>query len=299
MSAAVRSVRRRAWPALACALLASLGARHAAAEPGAYGGPGPDPPLPLGPAADEMVDPRLRRIWREGENRWFFSTTLDVGWTYLRPRGTVGYGRPFDRFAGLDANPIVSGNGVGGYGGLRFALPRVDLRVGARYVRSFNREYLAPRPSYTRLDLTSTAGDPAQVVTLEAESEFSVPAGPGDIIGLGSVSYVGNVPKGQLVFEETLRVIVDPPLVWRARAGYLVRVGKARWHSVGVVGDVLNVPGRDDSTTGRAGPVIRVVLSRHLEVRGSFVLTFVSPDSLGLVGGDFTELGLRYRWATE
>jgi hypothetical protein len=293
------SASRRPWLALACASALGLASRTSAAEPGAYGGVGPDPPLPLGPAADAIVDPRLRRIWREGKDRWFFATTLDLGWTYLRPRGTVGYGRPFDRFAALDANPIVSGNGAGGYGGLRLALPRVNVRVGARYVRSFNREYLAARPSYTRLDLTSTAGDPAQVITGEAEAEFSIPAGPGDIVGLGSISYVANVPKGQLVFEETLRVIVDPPLVWRARGGYLVRVGKSRWHSVGVVADVLNVPGRDDSTTVRAGPVVRVVLSRHLEVRGSFVLTWVSPDSLGLVGGDFTELGLRYRWATE
>jgi hypothetical protein len=40
-------------------------------------------------------------------------------------------------------------------------------------------------------------------------------------------------------------------------------------------------------------------LSRHFDVRGSFVTTIVSRDRLGLVGGDFTELGVRYRLATE
>jgi hypothetical protein len=34
-------------------------------------------------------------------------------------------------------------------------------------------------------------------------------------------------------------------------------------------------------------------------VRGSFIATVVSPDRIGLRGGDFTELGLRYRWASE
>jgi hypothetical protein len=42
-----------------------------------------------------------------------------------------------------------------------------------------------------------------------------------------------------------------------------------------------------------------MALSRRVEVRGSFVFTVVSPDRIGLVGGDFTELGVRYRWASE
>jgi hypothetical protein len=53
------------------------------------------------------------------------------------------------------------------------------------------------------------------------------------------------------------------------------------------------------SPSVRVGPVLRWVLSRRVEVRGSFVLTVYSPDRIGLVGSDFTELGVRYRWATE
>jgi hypothetical protein len=49
----------------------------------------------------------------------------------------------------------------------------------------------------------------------------------------------------------------------------------------------------------RAGPLLRFVLSRRVELRGSFVLPLVSPDSIGIVGGDFAELGVRYRWASE
>lgn len=257
------------------------------------------PPEAYGYTPDELIDLQMRRSWNEGKPRLFAATTLDVGWTYIRPRLSLGYGKPFGTWAGIDVNPLISGNGLGGYGGLRLSIPRLDIRVGTRYFASFNREFLKPQKAYDRLDLDSTSGDPARVITYEAEAEGSLPLGPGDVVGLGSVSYVSNVPEGEYVFEETLRVIVYPPLVWRARGGYVVRFGTSRQHSIGVVADVLNVPGRDDSTTVRAGPIVRVVLSRRVEVRGSFVPTVYSPDNIGLVGGDFTELGFRYRWATE
>jgi len=265
-----------------------------------------DAPLPPEPPpeayamqSDELIDLQMRRSWNEGETRSFLATTLDVGWVYLRPRVSFGYGQPFNSWFGIDVNPIISGQGLGAYGGLRLALPRFDLRVGPRYFAAFNRNYLNPQNSYNRVDLDSTLGAPSRVITLEAEAEASLPAGPGDIVALGSLSYVTNVPGNQLVFEETLRVIVAPPLVWRGRGGYVIRFGTSRQHSIGIVADVLDVPKRDDSLTVRVGPVIRIVLSRRVEVRGSFVPTVVSPDHVGIIGGDFTELGFRYRWATE
>lgn len=297
-------MRRRRALAVRTSAVAVLFARAAhAIDPGVSHEPSADPPLPQDTRAvpsDNLVDYRSQRWWNEGEHRPFLSSTVDVGWVYLRPRLSAGYGKPFHSWAGIDVNPVVSGNGAGAYGGLRFVLPRLDVRAGARYVYSFNREYLNPQPSYDRLDLASTAsGAQARVITYEAEAEFSLPGGPGDFIGLGSLSYVHNVPPNMYVFEETLRVIVDPPLVWRGRGGYVFRFGTYRQHSLGVVADVLNVPARHGDTTVRAGPVFRLVLSRHLEVRGSFVPTILSPDRLGLTGGDFTELGFRYRWATE
>ena len=282
-------------------------ARAAHAQGGQVSAPSNDTPLPPEPTPrpgvsfppDALIDTAMSRSWSEGKTRAFLATTLDVGWTYLRPRATLGYGKPFGTWIGLDANPIISGVGLGAYGGLRLSLPRVDLRFGSRYVASFNRNFLNPQNRYNRQDLDSTVGDPSRVLTFEAELEASLPAGPGDIIGLGSLSYVTGVPDGQLVFEETLRTIVKPPLVWRARVGYVFRFGSFRQHSLGIVGEGLNVPGRDDSKTIRVGPIVRIVLSRRVEVRGSFVPTVISPDHIGLIGGDFTELGFRYRWATE
>lgn len=287
------------------ALLASSIDAGAQALPGGPPDEAPLPPAPPQPAADQtqpedaLIDLQMRRSWNEGEARSFLATTLDVGWVYLRPRLSAGYGKPFRTWFGVDVNPIVAGQGVGAYGGLRLALPHFDLRVGPRWFASFNRNYLVPQKSYNRVDLDSTLRDPARVVTLETEAEASVPVGPGDIIALGSLSYVTNVPNDGLVFEETLRVIVAPPLVWRGRGGYVVRFGTSHQHSLGIVADVLDVPKRDDSLTVRVGPVVRIVLSRRVEVRGSFVPTVVSPDHIGIIGGDFTELGFRYRWATE
>ena len=295
-------LRRAVLPLLL--LLATASSDQAYAQVG----PGPisETPLPPEPppeayavTPDSLVDAAMGRSWNEGRVRGFAATTLDVGWVYLRPRLSLGYGRPFATWVGIDLNPIVSGAGFGAYGGLRLALPRLDIRVGPRYFSSFNRQFLDPRASYNVRDLDSTAGLPARLITFEAELEASLPAGPGDVIGLGSLSYVTNVPDGQLAFEETLRVIVAPQLVWRARGGYVFRFGTSRQHSVGLVAEFIEVSKRDDGQTIRVGPIVRIVLSRRVEVRGSFVPTIISPDRLGLVGGDFTELGFRYRWATE
>ena len=216
-----------------------------------------------------------------------------------RPRVSLGYGKPFTKWVGIDLNPLAQSTGLGAYGGLRVEIPYVDLRAGARYFRSFNHSYLAPATEYDRISLEVETTSPAHILTYEAELDSSIPVGPGNIVVRGSLSYVTNVPDGKYVFEETLHIIMNPPWVWRVRGGYMFRLGKYSQHSIGVVADFLDVPNRDESKTVRVGPILRWVLSRRVEVRGSFVLTVLSPDRIGLAGGDFTELGVRYRWATE
>jgi hypothetical protein len=257
-------------------------------------------PVELGPPhADALIDPGMHRSWSEGAPRTFAAVTIDAGYLYLRPRGHLGYGTPFNTWLGIEGNPLVGRGGYGAYGGARFALPYVDLRVGTRWFAAFRHSFLAPKESYDRLDLDSTENAAARYYTLEAELSAAIPAGPGDILAMGSISAVRGVPSGSYVFEETLRVIVDPPWVWRVRGGYAFRFGSHSQHSLGPVVDILAIPERDDSRTIRVGPVLRIQLSRHFDVRGSFVTTVSSPDRLGLVGGDFTELGVRYRTATE
>lgn len=283
--------------AIAIVLAGIAGGSRASAQETTHGGvPGDDL---LAPRVDDVVDPTGVRTWREGNPRWFAATTIDAGYLYLRPRLSLGYGKPFNTWVGVDLNPIVQSSGLGAYGGVRIAVPYSDLRVGARYFSAFSHSFLPEQGTYDRLDIDDTTRAKARITTLEAELTTAIPVGPGDIVALGSISDVLGVPDGSYVFEETLHIITAPPLVWRVRGGYALRVGDHHQHSVGMVADVLDVPKRDDSTSVRAGPVIRFVLSRHLELRGSFVMTLVSPDRIGLVGGDFTELGIRWRTATE
>jgi hypothetical protein len=271
-----------------------------AAEPAGEAFPDSNPPLGLLPTPeDALMDPRMARSWGTLPPRFFAATTVDVGFVYLRPRLSVGYGRPFTEWIGFDANPIASENGLGAYAGLRIEIPHLDFRFGPRYFASFEHTYLPRQRNYSRLDLEDRLGASSRTLTYEAELDFTFDLGPGKLLLRGSGSYVTGVPDGQDAFEETLHIIVEPPLVWRARAAYVFTFGSRNQHSIGPAVDVLDVPKRDDSKTIRVGPLLRLALSRRVDVRGSFIFTVVSPDRIGLEGGDFTELGVRYRWASE
>jgi hypothetical protein len=287
---------------VACAVLAlAAGATRAhAAEPSGETFPDPEAPLGVLPTPDDaLIDPKMARSWATLPPRYFAATTVDIGFVYLRPRLSLGYGRPFTQWVGVDANPIAATSGLGAYTGLRVEIPHLDFRIGPRYYYSFERTFLPLQPSYQRIDLERNTGDPAKTLTFEAEVDVSFPVGPGRLLLRGSGSYVTGVPEGKVVFEEALHIIVDPPLVWRGRFAYVFTFGARDQHSIGPAVDVLAVPKRDDSTTIRVGPIMRMQLSRRVEVRGSFIATIISPDRIGRVGGDFTELGVRYRWASE
>jgi hypothetical protein len=296
MRALAQSLRALSLGAVSFTLVGSL---HAA-EPVGERFPDPDPPLGLLPTPeDALMDPRMARSWGTLPPRRFIATTVDVGFVYLRPRLSLGYGRPFTNWIGVDLNPIASQNGLGAYAGLRIEVPYLDFRIGPRYFASFQHTYLPTQASYSRLELESTSGDRSRTLTYEAELDFNLPLGPGRLLLRGSASYVTGVPDGYSVFEETLHLIVDPPLVWRARLAYAFTFGARKQHSLGPAIEMLDVPKRDDSRTIRIGPILRLALSRRVDVRGSFIFTVASPDRIGLAGGDFTELGIRYRWASE
>lgn len=262
----------------------------------------PDPEVPLGilPTPDDaLIDPKMARSWGALPARYFVATTVDLGFVYFRPRASLGYGRPFTQWVGIDLNPVAKTSGLGAYGGLRVEIPHLDLRVGSRVFRSFERTYLPPEASYQRIELERDVSDPALFWTHEAELDLTYDVGPGRALLRGSASYITGVPEGQYVYEETLYIIVAPPLVWRTRGAYTFTFGLRNQHSIGWAVDVLNVPKRDDAWSVRMGPILRMQLSRRVDVRGSFIFTVKSPDRIGLRGGDFTELGLRYRWASE
>ncbi len=246
--------------------------------------------LPDSPA---FIDTR----WTAPPARFFLSTAIDLGIAYTRPRVSVGYGRPHRHWAGIDLNPILDTNAVGAYGGLRYAGPIVDLRVGGRYYYGLFRSYLPIQDSYTREDIDFRAGAHSRYLELESELTLDIPLGPGKILSETAGSIVTGVPDDRYVFEETAHVVVAPPYLGRQRLGYILPVSSDGSLSVGGIGEVLWVPERD-AVVWRGGIILRFHLFDDLELRASLVPVIASPDKIGIAGGDFGEFGVRWRWAT-
>jgi hypothetical protein len=286
---------------LACA--SSLVPLRAAAQVDPMGTPEPPPPVvppkPIAPLStpDTFVDRDMRRPWSEAHTRAFVAARIDVGYLYLKPQLSLGYGRPFSNWIGVDLAPIASSAEVAGYGGLRAQVGPVELRVGGRYNFPFDHNYLQQQASFSRLDLDSTVGGRSKYTALESELKAAIGVGPGSILAIASVFYVVGVPAGFDIYEETLHTIMQPPVVAWGRTGYDFHFGTQNQHGIAVVGDVLYSPDRDTATV-RAGLLLHIAFSHHFEIRGSFVPTVWSRDGIGLPGDDFTELGVRYRWAS-
>ncbi|MFT7580923.1 MAG: hypothetical protein ACI9MR_002597, partial [Myxococcota bacterium] len=249
-------------------------------------------------AGDAAVDAAATRTtWSKGESRVFLSGRIDVGMFFLKPRISFGYGKPHFRWIGVDFNPVVSQSGIDLYTGLRFALPSVDLRIGGRYHYSFRRAYLERSGRYTRDDIDIVDFENANYFNFEAELSYGLSLGPGALFGETAVTYTTGVPDGLNLYEETMRVVIEPPWVGRQRLGYAFAFGFNGALSLGPVVEFLYLPGREDFVF-RAGLVARLKLFDDLDARASFIPALATPDNLGLRGGDSFLIGARWRWAT-
>jgi len=262
--------------------------------------PAPTPSRP--PPAPETATVECPRChpghWWEEPTRPFISLRLDAGYLYLKPRFSFGYGKPFTFWGGLDVAPLVTPDAAGGYSGLRLQVDWFEIRAGARYEHAFLRQFLSPKSSYDLIDLSEFTNHPSGYFDLEAEVGAAIPAGPGNVLVTGTVESIQGVTSGYYVFDETLHVVVNPPWVYRGRLGYAVRFLPEKNAQVGVVGEVIDIPNRQDQVY-RAGFIATFDVDDHLQAIATVLAPIVTPDSLGLLGADYTELGIRYRWATE
>ncbi len=250
---------------------------------------------------DTSDDPNRPPGWSSGTTRGFVGGSFDLGFLYVRPRFQAGWGRPHFKWVGFDVNPIVSPGALGGYAGLRIDHPIVDWRIGARMALPFSRSYMEARPndqSFDRTDLNrDVEGEDGLYISTETELTLTIPVGEGTLFSETALTHVSLVPEDVFVYEDTIKIIVDPPWVWRQRIGYMARFGETGAVRVGLVAEVVGVPKRD-MVVVRAGLLLRVWVSPRVEVRGSWIPAIVGRDDLGIRGGDFGLLGLRYRWAT-
>ncbi len=280
------------WAALVVLLLAAAPAAAQQTLPGNF------PPHGDGPTT-RAIDGT--QGWNAGRPRGFVAGSFDLGFLYVRPRFSAGWGMPHFKWFGLDVNPIVSPGAIGGYAGLRIDHPIVNWRIGGRMALPFSRSYMEDRPNdeaFDRTDLNrDVEGEDGLYASLETELTLSIPAGSGTIFSETALTYITLVPEDVFVYEDTIKVIAEPPWVWRQRMGYVASFGETGAVRVGLVAEVVGVPKRDMLVV-RGGLILRVWVSPRVEVRGSWIPMIAGRDKLGINGGDFGLLGLRYRWST-
>lgn len=284
---------KRALVALALAAATLSGVRVARAT-----GPiGVGTPVEAPPQVSVGLEPGNRRaFWANAPVGPFVSSIIDAGYIYLRPQFAVGWGRPHWHFVQLETAGTFSAGSMGQYGGARLSLAHIDVRSGMRYQLPFGRSFYARAESYDRAALESREGPSARYYSWDSELLASAPIGHGAIFGLFSAYHVMGVPDGYDLYEELLRVMARPGWLFRARIGHSLLIGSKGSIRFGPVFEGILDPTRG-SRVLRAGVVATVVLTHHLEILAAFVPTIASTDRIGLAGGDFGQLGIRFRWA--
>ena len=252
-------------------------------------------PIPHDPPAD----PPSQDIPFWGEERGFISGTLDVGFLFLQPRFHFGYGVPHETWIGAEVDPIISGSGLGAYGGIRGAIPWGDLRVGARYRFNWTRSFLEALDGYDHLQLRDRTGPNANYLSLEAQLSLDIPVESTAFAAELTATYVLPFEEGYYLYEDTLRIItVAPGWVWSVAAGWRFHFGDEDAFSIEPGAEVVHLVDRDDYVL-RVGLRAAIRMWPDLSVRLIAMPAVLSPDSLGGAGGHSFLLGIRYRWATD
>lgn len=235
--------------------------------------------------------------WAEGATRPFLASKLEAGLVYAKPHVALGYGKPYWIWAGMEAYAITTNSFAAGYVGVRGSLPIVNLSIGTRYTRSYYRSFLPVKAHYVADDVGSPIGERAKYFALEGELSGVAPIPTGYVLAAVTLYRITGAPQDRYVYEESLRGVMAPPVLWAARLAYAAGFGRDDVVKAGILSELVGLPGRDELIF-RAGPVAIVRLTSHLDAIGVFSVVVASPDSLGILHGPFGQLGLRYLWAT-
>lgn len=235
--------------------------------------------------------------WSTGRDRWFVAGRVDGGFLFLRPRVSVGYGRPHFDWIGLDLVPTVQFSAAGGYAGANMEGRFLEIRSGVLYQYSFNRSFLPAAPSYDLQDLDTLDGPRASYFLWDSEFDLYFPIEPVRLRYQVQPVVAYGIPEDHYLYFDSLRVISGRGLTLRQRIGV-----EFFWPgtTIGIAPEVEVVWLHERSAAVfRAGGTIRWLLSDEFEVRTSFLPAFVSPDRLGRANSDVLEFALRWRWATD
>lgn len=235
--------------------------------------------------------------WSAGPSRWFAAVVFESAGIALRTELDLGYGKPHYKWIGLQADSGLSLRGISTFGGVRGVMPWGSLRFGPRFWTALTQKLLPEVDSVTREMLDVDEGLRSRYLSLEAEASAQIPVPYGSIGLLFTGFGLFGIEEGHYVFEDSLRVVVDPPLVGRFRVTYLSSTGPPGTLRVGGLAELIYNPGRE-MVNVRLGPAVAVSLTHHLSAIAAVALSVYNPDNLGIAGADVGQIGLRYQWAT-
>lgn len=255
------------------------------------------PPQGLGPGLTTGIE-QARPYWRgSGPTRFFMAAQLELGALYFRPNLQVGYGKPHFRWFGAETASSVTINGTRYYAGLRGVLPNVGFRVGLRYEAPFQQHYVRRQYEYDRFELEEQGPGRGTYLAGEAEIDANWAAPGGSMLLVVSGYHISGVPEQYNVWDINLKQVVEPPWLYRVRLGYLYHVGWLGSMRIGGAAEIIHIPLRRTAAV-RAGPIVSVSLTHHLQAVAAVMLVARERDTLGVRGADLGQLGLVYRWAT-
>lgn len=235
--------------------------------------------------------------WSAGKPRPFAAVVFETAGISGKTELELGYGRPHHLWAGVEISTALALGGLQAFGGLRATAPWGTLRFGPRFWTALGQRLIVPADVITRPMLDAFDGPKTRYLALDADANFQIPLPIGAIGVLLSASGIFGVEDGYYVFENTYRVVVDPPFVGRVRVSYLAGIGNPPTFRLGGLAELIYNPGRD-MVNVRLGPAVAVSLTHHLEAVAAVGLSVFNPDEIGVAGADLGQIGLRYRWAT-
>lgn len=285
-------MRRRLMLALCLGASSLLCAHSAAAQEFRTGSIGANAP------PDDRGDIGIQRpYWAAGKPRPFAAVVFETAGISGKTELDLGYGRPHHMWAGLEVSTALALNGLQAVAGLRATAPWGSLHFGPRFWTALGQRLVEPAEVVTRAMLDAFDGPKTRYLALDADANFQIPLPYGAIGVLLSASGIFGVDDDYYVFENALRVVMQPPFVGRARVSYLAGIGNPATFRLGGLAEVIYNPGRE-MVNVRLGPAVAVALTHHLEAVAAAAISIYNPDEIGLSGADLGQIGLRYRWAT-
>jgi len=253
-----------------------------------------DPRSSVHPAGTILSD------WSPYRKRWFASARADVGFLFIRPRASVGFGVPHHHWWGADLVPIFSQQEGGGYAGLRFRHPRLEVRSGLLNIYAFERGFFDPASSYNELDLEREGHPTASYWALDSELTLSAPLGPVFFFAETQAVRTLDLSPDQWVWMQTMGVIVAPPWSFREQFRFSLRMPGFPKLFIGPAVETVWVPQRtEDQWTVRAGGFAQLWLYQDMQITTEILPTVYSPDQFGRMGSTWLRINARFLWATD